>query len=83
MTIRFVNNSDAVGFIYWVNFDNQLQEITRLEPGKSYDEGTIPGHKWEVYDANPQEVDDPFTHLLTSYTVTEETKQCIVIARQP
>jgi uncharacterized repeat protein (TIGR01451 family) len=79
--LRFVNNRDAVGFIYWLNSDNQLQEYARLEPGATYDQSTFEGHQWEVYDANPQEVDDPFTHLLVSYTASAEPGQCVVIER--
>jgi WD40 repeat protein len=79
--LRFVNNSDTVGFVYWLNFDNQLEEYVRLEPGETYDQATFEGHQWEVYDANPQEVDDASTHLLISYTASAEPGQCVVIAR--
>ncbi|MFZ1772122.1 MAG: choice-of-anchor Q domain-containing protein, partial [Caldilinea sp.] len=81
--LRFVNNSDSIGFVYWVNFDNQLQEFARLEPGATHDQATYIDHQWEVYDANPQEVDDPSTHLLISYTASDEATQCVVIERRP
>ncbi|MCB9124674.1 MAG: choice-of-anchor L domain-containing protein [Caldilineaceae bacterium] len=79
--LRFVNNSDAMGFVYWLDFDNQLQEYAVLAPGESYDQATFEGHQWEVYDANPQEVDDASTHLMISYTASAEPGQCVVIER--
>ncbi|MCB0146804.1 MAG: hypothetical protein KDE01_04055, partial [Caldilineaceae bacterium] len=79
--LRFVNNSDAMGFVYWLDFDNQLQEYAVLAPGESYDQATFEGHQWEVYDANPQEVDDASTHLLMIYTASAEPGQCVVIER--
>ncbi|MCO5212373.1 MAG: hypothetical protein M9936_21960 [Caldilinea sp.] len=79
--LRFVNNSDAMGFVYWLDFDNQLQEYAILAPGESYDQATFEGHQWEVYDANPQEVDDASTHLMISYTASAEPGQCVVIER--
>ncbi|MCW5842218.1 MAG: PD40 domain-containing protein [Caldilinea sp.] len=79
--LRFVNNSAAMGFVYWLDFDNQLQEYAILAPGESYDQATFEGHQWEVYDANPQEVDDASTHLMISYTASAEPGQCVVIER--
>jgi len=77
--VRFVNNSGIPAYLTWINPDGELVEYAPIEPGVAFDQETFVGHQWAMYDANPQEVDEPFTHLMLSYTATEETTQCVIL----
>jgi len=69
--VRFVNASDTVGVVSWRNFDNQLQEYHRLEPGATIDQETFESHTWVVA--------DEVGNVLLDYTASAEVTQCAII----
>ncbi|MBX3014395.1 MAG: DUF11 domain-containing protein [Caldilineaceae bacterium] len=68
--VRFVNERAGVSLVSWQNFDNQLQEYHRLEPGASVDQETYAGHTWVMT--------DEAGNVLLEYTASAEVTQCVV-----
>ncbi|MCB9147473.1 MAG: hypothetical protein H6641_01830 [Caldilineaceae bacterium] len=70
--IRFVNAADGPAIVFWVNFDNQLSEIVRLNPGETHDEESFVTHHWIIQNAEGATV--------AEYTNSDALTQCVRIA---
>jgi hypothetical protein len=49
--INFVNNTNSVVKIFWINYQGQRQFIQDLQPGQSVNKSTYVTHPWVVTDA--------------------------------
>ncbi|MCC6457216.1 MAG: hypothetical protein IT328_19835 [Caldilineaceae bacterium] len=71
VTVRFVNESEAIVVAYWRDFNGNLMEYHRLDPDGFADQETFATHAWVV--------EDEAGNVLLDYTVSAEATQCVLI----
>lgn len=49
--VRFINRTDGVVEIAWINAESQRRPYGKMAPGESHDQPTFAGHVWLVTDA--------------------------------
>lgn len=50
VTLRFINNTDKLLLINWVNFEGVEEPFTQVDSGSTIEQGTYSTHAWRVKD---------------------------------
>lgn len=71
VTVRFVNESEAIAVVYWHDFNGNLVEYHRLDYDGFADQETFETHEWVV--------EDEAGNVLLNYVASAEATQCVLI----
>ncbi len=70
VNLTFVNNSDNIVDVYWIDYNCEQQLYGTLEPGGSYQQGTYATHPWLFIDAKTGDTLKTFVAGVTDEEVT-------------